>query len=454
MGAMAREARGSQRLRLEAASPGLLPCAAMEPSNTLQRWLGRIPSAIGDHARARTFLRFFWGRFLDDRLFQVAGALSFTAAFALVPLSIVVFGVLSAFPVYEQWSDQLSHYIFANFVPTSAREVESYLRELSKNTGQLTAVGVIVLVVSLLITLNGIEAAFNRIWRVPTARPKFGRFLVYWTVLTFGALLAAASLAISARFFALSIFSTMPGRWVESWMLQLSPIVIQWLALTLVYRVVPHRTIQWRFAMIGAVLAAVLIELVKWGVGLYLGGFSTYQKIYGALALIPIFLGWIYFSWIAILFGASLASSLSSFRYQPASQRLPIGYELYGLLRLIGRFIEYRSEGKGLHLDDIRRLEPMLTDALVQQMLGQLSAARVLSRAESGEWLLARDLDDVSLSDLYETCHLRIPIAEAWLPSRDDALGGVAVAALDDLRLPLRELLRRPVASLFRKDSE
>ncbi len=425
----------------------------MEPLDTLQRWLSRIPETIGDRARVRTFFRFLLSRFLDDRLFQVAGALSFTTAFALVPLSMVVFGVLSAFPVYEQWSDQLSHYIFANFVPTSAREVESHLRELSKNTGQLTAVGVIVLVVSLLITLSGIEAAFNRIWRVPTARPKLGRFIMYWTVLTFGALLAAASLALSARFFALSIFSTTPGQWLESWMLQLSPILIEWLALTLVYRVVPHRTIQWRFAMIGAALAVILIEVVKWGIGLYLGGFATYRTLYGALALIPIFLGWIYFSWVAILLGASLASSLSAFRYQPASQRLPIGYELYGLLRLIGRFIEYRSDGKGLHLDDIRRLEPMLTDALVQQMLRQLSDARVLSRAESGEWLLARDLDDVSLADLYETCHLRIPIAEAWLPGRDDTLGEVAVAALDDLRVPLRDLLRRPVASLYRKDS-
>lgn len=425
----------------------------MEPLDTLLRWLRRTLETLGDRARARTFFRFLLGRFLDDRLFQVAGALSFTTAFALVPLSMVVFGVLSAFPVYEQWSDQLSHYIFANFVPSSAREVESYLRELSKNTGQLTAVGVIVLVVSLLITLNGIEAAFNRIWRVPTARPKFSRFLMYWTVLTFGALLAAASLALSARFFALAVFSTVPGQWLETWLLRMSPILIEWLALTLVYRVVPHRTIQWRFAMIGAALAAIMIEAVKWGVGLYLGGFATYQKIYGALALIPIFMGWIYFSWIAILLGASLASSLSAFRYQPASQRLPIGYELYGLLRLIGRFQEARGEGKGLHLDDIRRLESMLTDALVQQMLSQLSEARVLSRAESGEWLLARDLDDVSLADLYETCHLRIPIAEAWLPARDDALGEAAVAALDDLRVPLRDLLRRPVAEVYRKDS-
>ncbi|MBP6748835.1 MAG: YihY family inner membrane protein [Xanthomonadaceae bacterium] len=424
----------------------------MEPLDTLLRWLRHTLETLGDRARARTFFRFLLSRFLDDRLFQAAGALSFTTAFALVPLSMVVFGVLSAFPVYDQWSDQLSHYIFANFVPSSAREVEAYLRELSKNTGQLTAVGVIVLVVSLLITLNGIEAAFNRIWRVPTARPKFGRFLVYWTVLTFGALLAAASLAMSARFFALSVFNTAPGQWLETWLLRISPILIEWLALTLVYRVVPHRTIQWRFAMIGAALAAVVIEAVKWGVGLYLGGFATYQKIYGALALIPIFMGWIYFSWIAILLGASLASSLSAFRYQPASQRLPIGYELYGLLRLIGRFQEARGEGKGLHLDDIRRSEPMLTDALVQQMLGQLSAARVLSRAESGEWLLARDLDDVSLADLYETCHLRIPIAEAWLPARDDALGEAAFAALDDLRVPLRDLLRRPVAGVYRKE--
>lgn len=409
---------------------------------------------VWDRARAGTFFRFLARRFLDDRLFQAAGALSFTTAFALVPLSMVVFGVLSAFPVYEDWSDQLSHYIFANFVPSSARAVEAYLREFSRNAGQLTTVGVIVLVVSLLITLNSIEATFNRIWRVPTARPKFGRLVVYWTVMTFGAFVAAASLALSARFFALGIFSTDPGRVVEGWMLRFTPLLIELGALVLIYRVVPHRTIRWRYALYGALLAVVLIELVKIGVGSYLGSFGTYQKIYGPLAFVPIFLGWIYFGWVSILLGASLASSLAAFRYQPAAQRLPLGYELYGLLRLIGRFSEAREHGKGLHLDDIRQREPMLTDSLVQHMLGQLHAAGLLARAESGEWLLARDLDAVSLADLYEICHLRVPIAEAWLPGRDDALGDAAVRALDDLRIPLRELLRRPVASIYRKDTE
>ena len=424
----------------------------MAPQNTFERWRDRARSQTLDRARAGTFFRFLLKRFLDDALLEAAGALSFTTAFAIVPLSMVVFGILSAFPVYEEWSAQLSAYIFSNFVPSSARAVESYLVDFSKNAGKLTAIGVIVLVVSLLITLNSIEATFNRIWRVPTLRPTFSRLMVYWTAMTFGALLAAASLAVSARFFGLAIFETQPGQMLEHWLLSWSPVAIEFVALMIVYRVVPHRTIHWRYAALGALFAVILIELVKIGIGSYLGSFGTYQKIYGPLAFVPIFLAWIYFGWVSILLGASLASSLSAFRYQPALQRLPLGYELYGLLRLIGRFDEFRSRGKGLHLDDIRQLEPMLTDALVQQMLQQLSGVGLLIRAESGEWLLARDLDDLSLAELYEACQLRIPTAEVCLPARDDALGEASVAALDELRIPLRDLLRKPVASIYRKD--
>ena len=85
----------------------------------------RAQARAWDRARAGTFFRFLLKRFLDDSLFQAAGALSFTTAFAIVPLSMVVFGVLSAFPVYEEWSRQLSAYIFSNFVPSSARAVEA-----------------------------------------------------------------------------------------------------------------------------------------------------------------------------------------------------------------------------------------------------------------------------------------------------------------------------------------
>ncbi|HVR81302.1 MAG TPA: YihY family inner membrane protein [Luteimonas sp.] len=417
----------------------------MEPLDSLNRWSDRLR----DRARAISFSRFLWRRFLDDRLFESAGALSFTTVFALVPLSMVVFGVLSAFPVFEQWSNQLSDYIFSNFVPSSARAVESYLRQFSANTGQLTTVGVIALVISLLITLTSVEATFNRIWRVKTARPKFSRFLVYWTVLTLGALVAATSLALSTRFFALAVFETGPGRALEGVMLWLAPMTIELIAFAAIFRVVPHRTIKWRHAMVGALLAVLLFELVKWSIGLYLGSFGSYQKIYGPLAFVPIFLLWIYLGWVSILLGASFAASMSAFRYQPLAMRLPQGYEVYGLLRMLGRFAEQRHKGKGLHSDEIQRLEPMLTDALVQELLGELCEIGLLRRAESGEWLLARDLDGITMAELYEACELRIPIAEVHLPCREDALGIAAIAELDQLRLPLRELLKRRVSSVY-----
>ena len=96
-------------------------------------------------------------------------------------------------------------------------------------------------------------------------------------------------------------------------------------------------------------MSVLLFEIVKWGISLYLGGFGSYQKIYGPLAFVPIFLLWIYLGWTSILFGASFASSMSAFRYQPAALRLPHGYELYGLLRMLGRFHQARASGRGLH---------------------------------------------------------------------------------------------------------
>ncbi|TDK21757.1 YihY family inner membrane protein [Luteimonas aestuarii] len=421
----------------------------MEPLDTFYHWSERMR----DRARMRSFARFLARRFLDDDLFQAAAALAYTTIFALVPLAIVVFGVLSAFPVFEEWSEQLTEYVFANFVPNAAGPLKQSIGSFVDNAGKLTVAGVIALVVSLLITLNSIESTFNRIWRVSAARPQIGRFLVYWTVLTLGALMAAASFALSAWIFALPLFSTSEGVWVSNLALRTTPILVELGAITVIYRVVPHRNVDWRHAFAGGLLATFLLELAKWGIGIFLASFDGYQRLYGALAALPILLIWIYLCWIAVLLGASLASAVSAFRYQPAAMRLPLGYELYGLLRLLGRFSRARERGLGLTTSQMMDAEPLLTDTLLHEMLTQLSMINLVKRAENGEWLLARDLDGLTLAELYEACRLRIPIAEAHLPCRDDALGAAAMSALDDLRVPLRDLLKRNVADLFPEGS-
>jgi membrane protein len=422
----------------------------MEPLDSLYRWSDRLR----DPARAGSFIRFVLRRFLDDRLFEAAGALSYTSAFALVPLSMVAFGVLSAFPVFDAWSDRLSGYIFANFVPSAARAVSGYLTDFSSNTKSLTTAGALALIVSLLVTLSSVEAIFNRIWRVPTARPKLGRFLVYWTVLTLGTLVAAASLALSTRFFALAVFETLPGRWLEALILRLAPMAIELLAFAAVFKVVPHRTVAWRHAVAGALLSMLLFEGVKSGLGLYLSSFDSYQKIYGAVALAPILMLWIYLSWVSILFGASLASSMSAFRYQPKALRLPHGYELYGLLRMLGRFQQARRHGEGLSSERIQQLEPSLTDSMVQHLLAKMAEINVVQCAESGDWLLARDLDEVHLDELYEAAQLRVPVDGALPPLADDALGSAVRQTMEKLRGPLHELLRQPVSSVYAGLSE
>lgn len=416
----------------------------MDLIETARRWWHRL-----DRERLRTFARFLWTRFLDDRCFEAAGALAYTTVFALVPLSMVVFGILKAFPVFDSWSEQLTNFIFSNFVPSSARAVEAYLRSFAESASGLTVTGVIALLVSLLVTMWSIESTFNRVWRVPTPRPQLVRFLMYWALLTLGTLLAVGSLAMTSYLFALPLLAGVEGlSWTQR-LLQFLPNLVEMAIFTTAYWLIPHRRVPLRFALAGGLFATVLFELAKRGFAAYLLGVPTYTLLYGAVALAPIFLLWVYLSWVVVLLGASLAASLSAFRYQPRELRLPPGTELYGYLRLLGRLNHARRGGQGLHLLDMQCLEPMLTDDHFQRMLSGLSDLNIVRRAEDGAWLLSRDLDAVPLGELHEKLLLRIPGPDLMLPGFDDPIGREATAALEHLRQPLHEPFARSVGSFF-----
>ena len=163
-----------------------------EPTSLLEELRRRI--ARIDRERLVLFWRFLLRRFLDDRCFESAGALAFTTMFALVPFTAVVLAVLSAFPAFDDWTARLTTFIFDNFLPASAQELKGKLDAFRASAQDLSTSGVIALVVSILLTMWSIEQAFNRIWRVPSAPPKLVRFLMYWTLLTLGSMLAVAAL--------------------------------------------------------------------------------------------------------------------------------------------------------------------------------------------------------------------------------------------------------------------
>jgi membrane protein len=411
----------------------------------LHRWVARI-----DRERVTMFAKFLLRRFIDDRCFESAGALAYTTMFALVPFSAVVFAVLSAFPVFDEWTHKLTEFVFANFVPVSARAVEQYLGEFSQSARKLTGSGVIALLVSILLTMWSIEQAFNRIWRVPSARPKLTRFLMYWTLLTLGSLLMVGALAAASAFFSIPALAGVEATNLTDSLLRYLPVALELIAFTSAYWLIPHRTIALRFALAGGVLATILFEWLKWGLAIYLRN-ASFEQLYGALAVIPIFLIWVYTSWLVILLGASLAASLGSFRYQPRALRLSPGAELYGVMRLLGRFEEARRDGMGLHLAQIKQREPGLTDELLQHMISALCEINIIQRGETGAWLLSRDLQAVTLGEVYESLALRVPAptAELCLPARQDAIGRAASSALDQLRQPLKASLERSVGSFL-----
>jgi len=392
-----------------------------------------------DRERLQAFGLFLWRRFRDDRCFESAGAMAYTTVFALVPLTAAVFGIVAAFPAFQVWLDQLTEFIFSNFVPEAARIVEQYLREFAAGARGLTTIGAAALVVTALLMLAAVEDTFNRIWRVGTPRPRLARFLVYWTVLTLGPLLALAGLAIWSYLLSLPLLSDAardPG--LSEHLLRVVPLTIELVGFTLAYMIIPNRRVRLRHAVVGGLLATVLFELAKFGFAVYLRQVPSYTQIFGALAVVPIFLIWVYLSWVVILLGASIAASLSAFRFQPRALRLPPGYELYGLLRLLGRLDEARLQGSPMSTAALRELEPCLSDDLLQKLLGDLAGLQAVQRTEEGGWVLSRSPDALCLRELYDACGLRLPSAQAVeLPGAGDALGRRALAAMERLRVPL-----------------
>jgi len=402
---------------------------------------------LRDRERVLAFLRFTWNRFLEDRCMQTAGALSYTSVFALVPLTAAVLGILAAFPGFAGWRERLTGWVFDNFVPAAGSTVQEYITQFADNASKATAVGILVLLFSAISLMMSIEDAFNRIWRVSASRSTGARFLVYWAALTAGPLLLVAALAVSSYALALPFIDVADAQFsIKARVLSVLPFLIVFAALVAAYVVIPNRSVRLRFALVGAFIAAVLFEAAKRGFALYATQYASYQQVYGALAMVPIFIFWIYLSWTIVLFGASLTASLSAFQYRPLALRLPQGQEFAGLVRVIGHFAAAQRAGRGVHSDALLRAEPFLTDDLLQRYLGDLQRTGLIRRSEVGEWVVARDLSVTTLAELYEEGGYRLP-----LHARDATalVRSAATPLLDALGARTGEALDVPLAKVF-----
>lgn len=399
---------------------------------------------------ARRIVVHLYQRFFADRILQSAAALTYTTLFSVVPVMTVTFVMLAAIPAFRDLGDPIQAFIFHNFLPSAGEQIQQYLREFSSQARELTWIGVGMLMVTALLTLHTVEGAFNYIWRAPRLRRPMSSFLRYWAILSLGPLLLGAGFAASTYVTSLELLSgphALPG---VATLLNLVPLLSGIAAFTLLYAAVPNTRVPFRHALVGGCFAALLFEAAKALFALYVRLFPSYQLIYGAFSAVPLFLLWIYFTWLIVLMGAELTCHLGDSPHWRSSTRPA----LVNLLGLLAQLHACQRSGEALSRDGLARLGWGLGEDEWRRLIGFLERERVVSAVGNGEWVLCRDLSRLSLHELLLRWpeplpaslpeHLPKPLEASWYPRLRAALQQLAQARGESLGGSLADWLAEP----------
>jgi len=360
-----------------------------------------------------------------------------------------MYAMLSTVPATQEVGLQVQEFIFSNFVPTTGQEIQVYLEQFSQQARQLTGVGVAFLAATALLMLKNIEKTFNAIWKTRENRHGLSSFLLYWAILSLGPLFIGLAFGISTYLATLKlIFDQVDIIGIGPQLLRLTPYFLTTAAFTLLFVAVPNCKVPLKHAIIGGLITAFAFELAK---QIFAGVVSntSYQHIYGTFATIPLFLLWIYLSWLLILAGAELVHALSGFHNYHEDEYSDITLALCVLERL------WSLHQKGLMLAEPEILQkPWLFDRHSISadrwtvLRDQLLEGDLLRIGQSGEYILGRDLNHFSLWDLT----VLLDQNAFSQHSQNDSLPGWykrCQQTIADVEVQNQQALSTPLATLF-----
>jgi len=251
---------------------------------------------------------------------RTAASLAFTTLLGLVPLFTVAFAYVSRFPLFARSQDALEAFLLRFFLPGSGAVVRRYLTEFVAKSGELKGVSTLFVVITAVLLVWQVDREINTIWGTREPRSFARRIFVYALALTAGPALIGAAIYFINWLIQQSIAATPFGAEALSLLVQPVALFVDTAVFTLIYAFVPARTVPFRLALVGGLLAAIAFETAKHGFRFYITQVPTYQVIYGALATLPLFLIWIYLSWVIVLVGAAVTATLAE-RYGRRRQR-------------------------------------------------------------------------------------------------------------------------------------
>ena len=266
------------------------------------------------------FILFFLKRISKEQVHITAGYLSYVTLMSLVPLIVVMLSVMTAFPIFTEIKGIIENFVYQNFMPAAGDVVKEHITGFVTNASEMSAIAITFLFLFALLLISAIDTSLNKIWRVTAKRRIVTAFSMYWMVLTLGPVLMGSSIAATSYIVSLISIGTYDVFGLTNIALRALPVFASIGAFLILYTVVPNKIVPIKHALLGATLAALLFEVAKKGFAFYITQLPSYERIYGALAGIPILFLWVYLSWLVVLIGALFTVSLENFNPEEHDQ--------------------------------------------------------------------------------------------------------------------------------------
>lgn len=269
-------------------------------------------------------LTLVWQGFLRDKCMLQASALAFTTVLSLVPLLAVAFTISKGFGV------QNTEFIrqFLTHITTGREEVVQAIIAYINNTDVKTlgTVGIAVLMMLAVSLISNIEKAMNTIWGVKRGRSIWRKVTDYLFLILIVPLLFVIAVSMTA---------TMQHNSIVQWLMSISafskllikllPFAATWIGLLILYLFIPNTKVRITAALVGAIIAGTLWQLTQMVYIWYQANLALYNAIYGSFAQVPLFLLWMYITWIIVLLGAEIGFAFQ-YRMTYARERSAAGY--------------------------------------------------------------------------------------------------------------------------------
>jgi membrane protein len=348
----------------------------------------------------RRFVQMLVANFRANRCSQVASSLAFTTLLSLVPLVTLTIVVFGGFPVFEGLGQELRLFLVQNLLPEKAgRIIATYALQFSQKAANLTLLGSALLALGAFTLILTIDRVFNQIWGVRHPRRWTVRIPLYWATLTIGPLLVAGAVTASSFVLSASLGLIDEPVWVRSAAFRSAPFVLLAAFFTFLYRAIPNRPVKLGHALVGGVAAAALLALVQKGLTLFIAGFSAFTLIYGTFTALPIFLLWLYLSWVAILAGALIASTLPAFvDHRQVLPSFP-GDQAFAAIKMLRLLVSAQAAGSMLSSETLHDAARVAT-ADGELLLEGMREEGWIARSDEGTWLLAVPAERLTVADV------------------------------------------------------